>query len=68
MDQQSKAAFIFSQAVMLNARIAEMQAANEYRIACGNQIAYDDYAFAAVIAEYEPIIGRNEALKFLQDT
>lgn len=52
MNQESKVAFVLARVAMLNARIAEMQAANACRANYGASPAYDDYAFASVQQEF----------------
>lgn len=40
MTPEQKAAFIIAQAALLNAKVAMMQAENQWRVQCGESIAY----------------------------
>ena len=66
MEPVERAAFLIAQAAMLNAEIARMQAENQHRMNCGNNIAYGDAEFRSVIAQYESTLGYNGALLFLR--
>lgn len=46
------AALVMSQAACAMARAAGMTAENQYRMACGNQVAYGEDAFLKLIDEY----------------
>lgn len=65
MDETSRAAFIFSQSVMLLARLAELETANAERLRHGHAQAYDDSCYAGLIEEYT-CLEYNNALAFLR--
>ncbi len=62
MNNDQQAAFILSQTAMLNAEVAMMVAANQYRTNCGDQIAYGEEEFANVIKGFETVIGYNAVI------
>lgn len=67
MSEEARAAWIYSQAVMLQAKIAAMQAQNMQCQACGNSMTYGSDDFFAVIRDYESVLGSNEAWGFLTE-
>jgi hypothetical protein len=64
VDQNSRAAFIISQAACANAEIAAMQAANQERLAEGLALAYGPDAFRDIEKIYH--IGHNAVLEYLR--
>lgn len=65
MNDDLKAAFINAQASMLQVEISGMLAENQHRIACGNSIAYGEDAFIELQKRYEPILGYNSLVAFI---
>ena len=63
-DDAGRAAFIMSQVVCAQARIAGMIAENQHRVLCGNGIAYGEDAFNSVASEYQ--LGHNQVVEFLR--
>lgn len=64
MTPEQKAAYIMAQAAALNARVAGMRAENDWRISCGNSIAYTEEHFEAVVTEYG--CHHNQTIAFFQ--
>ena len=59
-------AFVLAQTALLNCRVAGMQAENQHRLACGQNVVYTDEEFAAMGREFEAMIGYNEIMKMAQ--
>ena len=65
MNQEARIAFIISQAAMLNARIAMMQAANIERQENGHSISYGEEQFNIVISEFQ-CLEHNAVIEYLR--
>ena len=66
MTDEMKVAFVLSQVAMFNAEIAQMQAENQHRIACGYSVAYADDGFQEVINRYSGTLGHNAVLEYFR--
>ena len=64
MDHAARCVFVQAQVACALAEIASMQAANQYRLALGQTIAYDEAAFIAVQDRY--LIGHNAVIDYLR--
>ncbi len=64
MNENEKAAFIMSQVVCAQARIAGMQAENMQRQALDQSMSYNESDFASIESEFK--IGSNDVLEYLK--
>jgi hypothetical protein len=65
MDNQCKAAFIFSQSVACLCELEAMKASNAYRERRGEAQAYDESSFREL--HYKYCIDHNDAISFLKE-
>lgn len=63
-DTVSRAAYIQAKVAVMQAEIAGMQAANQYRLANGHTIAYDEEAFLELPIRHG--LGENDVIAFLR--
>ena len=66
MTDELKAAFINAQTAMMRAEMEGMLAENQYRMTCGNSPAYGEEAFIELRQRYEPILGYNSLITYIQ--
>lgn len=67
MDQEDRRIYLLAQIALFNAKIAAMQAENQFRLGIGETIAYGEEAFISVIAEYEDNLGHDAVITYLTD-
>lgn len=67
MDKESRVAFIISQAAMLNAEIAMLQAANQNAAYRGCPPAYDFYNFYDLVFGNYSCLEHNSVIAYLRD-
>lgn len=65
MNRAETVAYVQAQSACALAEIEAMKAENSYRASCGNNIAYGEDAFLAVIEKYG--IHHNAVMKLFQD-
>ncbi len=68
MTDEQKAAYVVAQVALLNANVARMQAANQYRMDRGETIAYGDAEFGREIEKFEvSSLGHNILMTIFHD-